>query len=97
MLNLSNYIDMTIAMQCTLNKYGFALDSVYLIAADKEEMKMKKTEKADNNRPLDVEDLTMEQIEKANGGAEINTVAFNGSNFNSADIKNSCDRSGSIK
>lgn len=88
---------MTIAMQYTPNKYGFALDFVYPIAVDKEEMKMKKIEKADNNRPLDVEDLTMEQIEMANGGAGINTVAFNGSNFNSADIKNTCDRSGSIK
>ena len=68
---------------------------------------MKNSEKADNNRPLDMEALTLEQVEKANGGVEfntagfndvnLNTAGFNGCNFNSADFRGSHGHSDGIK
>ena len=73
------------------------MDSGYPIATDKEEMIMKKTEKADNNRPLDTEALTLEQIEKASGGADKDAAGFNVPNFNSADYKGSSIKSDGIK
>lgn len=68
---------------------------------------MKNSEKADNNRPLDMEALTLEQVEKDNGGVgfntagfndeNLNTAGFNGCNFNSADFRGSHGHSDGIK
>ena len=73
------------------------MDSVYPNASDKEETIMKNCEKADNNRPLDMEALTLEQVEKANGGVGFNTSGFNGCNCNSADFRGSHGHSDGIK
>ena len=51
---------------------------------------MKNCEKADNNRPLDMEALTLEQVEKANGGVGFNTAGFNDVNLNTAGF-NGCN------
>ena len=47
---------------------------------------MKMSENENNNRPLDAEDLTQEQIEGVSGGAGVNPAAFNTSAINGVKI-----------
>ncbi len=40
-------------------------------------------------RPLDSEELTLEQEEQVVGGVQLNTASFNGVNFNSSNLNTS--------